>query len=381
MLTLLHSADWQIGKPFGRFDPEEAVLLAQARIDAVATLARLGVQHQVDAILVAGDVFDAQTVSDKTIRRLFGAMAGFEGPWVMIPGNHDAALAESVWTRAARMNALPANLILCTRSEVVLLNDVQLALLPAPLTQRHTFKDLSSWFDDAATPTGYYRVGLAHGSVEGILDEDIDSPNPIAADRAEQAHLDYLALGDWHGQKEITPRCWYSGTPEPDRFRQNESGSALLIELDAPGAQPRVTPLPTARYRWRQHHQELRIDSDVIQLRQWLGELDDKDVVDLSLAGSIDLAHHQQLDEMLSQAQGRARSLFIDRQTLRVTPSEAELESLSGQGYVGDVIQELREQQHAGNHAEDRQAAQDALVLLADMLQLEASSAEEVSSS
>ncbi len=47
-------------------------------------------------MLVAGEVFDTQGVTDKTIRRLFNAMAGFAGRWVLIPSNHDAALSESV---------------------------------------------------------------------------------------------------------------------------------------------------------------------------------------------------------------------------------------------------------------------------------------------
>jgi hypothetical protein len=33
------------------------------------------------------------------MRRLFLAMQGFTGPWCLLPGNHDAALSESVWTR------------------------------------------------------------------------------------------------------------------------------------------------------------------------------------------------------------------------------------------------------------------------------------------
>ncbi|MDQ3283140.1 MAG: aminotransferase class I and II [Acidobacteriota bacterium] len=47
-------------------------------------------------------------------------------------------------------------------------------------------------------------------------------------------------------------RTWYSGTPEPDRFRDNDAGHALLVELDAPGAQPRVQKLPVAAFAW--HH-------------------------------------------------------------------------------------------------------------------------------
>ena len=33
-------------------------------------LARLATEHRVDAVLVAGDVFDAQTVTERTLRRM-----------------------------------------------------------------------------------------------------------------------------------------------------------------------------------------------------------------------------------------------------------------------------------------------------------------------
>ena len=95
-LRLLHSADWQIGRIYSQFEPDDAAALFEARFLAVERLATLAIEHSVDAVLVAGDVFDAQTVSDKTIRRLFNAMQGYTGPWVLMPGNLDAALAESV---------------------------------------------------------------------------------------------------------------------------------------------------------------------------------------------------------------------------------------------------------------------------------------------
>ena len=100
MIKLLHTADWQIGKQYGQFDADEAALLAEARFAVVERLAQLAVAQGVDAVLVAGDVFDAQGVADKTVHRLFNCMSAFSGPWVLIPGNHDAGLAESVWTRA-----------------------------------------------------------------------------------------------------------------------------------------------------------------------------------------------------------------------------------------------------------------------------------------
>src|SRR5690606_8730201 len=99
-LRLLHTADWQIGRVFSQFEPDDAAALSEARFTSVERVAELATEHRADAVLVAGDVFDAKTVADKTIRRLFQSMRGFEGPWLLLPGNHDAALAESVWTRA-----------------------------------------------------------------------------------------------------------------------------------------------------------------------------------------------------------------------------------------------------------------------------------------
>ncbi len=226
MPRFLHTADWQIGRQYGRFEPEDAVALAEARFTAVERLARLAAEENVDAVLVAGDIFDAQALSERTLHRTFQALAGFSGPWIMIPGNHDAALAESVWTRAQRIGAMPGNVHLLLEPEVALFDEVGVAILPAPLTQRQTHRDLTAWFDEAETPYGLVRIGLAHGSVEGQLAEGIDASNPIAADRAASARLDYLALGDWHGLKQIDERTWYSGTPEQERFKDNGAGQA-----------------------------------------------------------------------------------------------------------------------------------------------------------
>ncbi|AVR87033.1 metallophosphoesterase family protein [Thauera aromatica] len=368
MPRFLHTADWQIGKLFGQFEPDEAALLAEARFVAVERLARLAQEHAVDAVLVAGDVFDAQTVADRTIHRLFNALAGFAGPWLLLPGNHDAALAESVWTRAARLRAIPPNVRVCREARPVLLEAAGIAVLPAPLTQRNTFNDLTEWFAGADTPPALVRVGLAHGSVQGILAEDIDAANPIAADRAASARLDYLALGDWHGTRRIDARCWYAGTPETDRFRANDSGQALLVELAAPGALPAVSVLATGRYRWQALSAELQVASDVDRLLAELAGFGADDVVQLEVGGRSDLAGHRRLTDAIGQARGRARSLVAELGALQLEPTVADLEGLAADGYLGEVIARLQAAQHGAEPAA-AQTARDALVLLAGLLE------------
>ena len=129
MTHFLHTADWQIGRQYGQFETDDAALLAEARFDVVARIAALAAERQVDAVLVAGDVFDTQAVSDRTIRRLFAALAAYAGPWVMIAGNHDAALADSVWSRAAQLGCIPPNVQVPLRTGVVDLAAQNLAVL------------------------------------------------------------------------------------------------------------------------------------------------------------------------------------------------------------------------------------------------------------
>lgn len=363
-MRFLHTSDWQIGKRFGQFEPDEAALLAEARFEAVERLARLASERRAEFVLVAGDVFDAQGVADKTIHRLFQAMTGFDGHWIVIPGNHDAGLTESVWTRAKRLGAIPDQVLVCLQPEPLLLEAAGAAILPAPLLQRHTHADSTDWFAAAATPPGLARIGLAHGCVQGILADDIDSPNPIAADRAAQAGLDYLALGDWHGTKPIDERTWYSGTPEPDRFKANGSGQALLVELEGPSALPRVSPIETARYRWRAETLTLHVPSDVERALHRMSEFGPADVVQLEFAGQTDLAGHRRLRAAIEHARGRTRALLADLAALRLEPTADDLDVLRADGYLGAALAELR----AALGAAEPELAREALVLLADFL-------------
>ncbi len=372
MVKLLHTADWQIGRVYSAFEPDDASAIAQARFEAVEKLATTAAEHQVDAVLVAGDVFDLQTVSDKTIRRLFQATERFKGPWVMIPGNHDAALAESVWSRAKRLGAVPDHIVCALSAEPVEIHP-GLVVLPAPLTQRHTASDLTEWFEHASTREGAVRVGIAHGSVQGVLIEDLDSPNPIAAGRAHSARLDYLALGDWHGTKQIDERTWYAGTPESDRFKGNFSGQALLVQIERPGALPQVQPLQIGKYRWQQHTPRLLSQSDVDQLIAWLQALSPSDVVQVTGSGACDLACHRQILDALEQAKARTRALLWDGSELRLEPTDEDIARLKADGFVGEALTELRQQQSVespatAEAAERDQVARDALLHLARIL-------------
>nr|WP_255616813.1 DNA repair exonuclease [Aurantimonas sp. VKM B-3413] len=341
----MHTADWQIGKPFGGFEPEARFRLRDERFNVVARIAALAAERSCDAVVVAGDAFDDNTVSDREINRTLEAMKGFGGPWVMLPGNHDAALSVSVWTRLSRLAERlgVTNLVVADRPETIFLCDGRLAILPAPLTRRHEGADLTGWFDEEATPPGAIRLGLAHGAVANRLPEAAESGNPIADDRAARARLDYLALGDWHGFVEIAEKTVYAGTPEPDRYPANEPGHVALVEIDGPGEAPRVERVRTARYDWRAL--AVRLDGDTGALTETLEAIErpGETLVKLTLSGALSLRDRVALDALIETWTARLFDLAVDDTGLFDEPDVEDLDAIDVSGFVRVAIERLRE--------------------------------------
>jgi DNA repair exonuclease SbcCD nuclease subunit len=364
-ISVIHTADWQIGKAFKNIPGDAGAMLREQRFQTIRHIAEVARDRAVDAVLVAGDMFDGNAVKDETIRRAIKAMDGFSGPWVLLPGNHDAALAESVWTRLVRCG-VPENLRLATSPEPMVLADGRTVILPAPLRRRQETVDLTEWFDAAERPADAVRIGLAHGSVANRLPEEAEAKNPIADDRADQARLDYLALGDWHGTRQIAPRTWYAGTPEPDRWKENDPGNVLLVKIEGPGTEPVVERIPVGHFYWRRLEASVHSPADVESLSaalRYSGIPADRLVVALRLEGAVDLAIRVALDDMLVQWRAQLRYLEVSDADLIARPSEDDLDRIDGGGFVRTAVDRLRARADDRGDA-DRQAARLALLIL-----------------
>ena len=353
----LHTADWQIGKPFGNVPGDAGAELRLQRIRTVQNIAKLARDRAVDAILVAGDAFDSNEVSDRTIARTLEALEPFSGVWVFLPGNHDAALAHSVWTRM-REAGLPQNVVIADQPIAIDEWNGAAVVLPAPLRRKREFVDQTEWFDSAITPEGCIRIGLAHGSVAGRLPGSADATNEIPEDRATRAHLDYLALGDWHGALKIAPRTWYSGTPESDRHKANDSGSVHLVEIARPGAPEQVETISVGHYFWLRRELEL-VDGSCNAALEALAALPydhRRCVVALDLIGTISLSERYRLECELKAWEARLHHLEIDDSRLIDEPTSDDLDAIDTVGFVRLAVERLRAKASDANGAEAEQA-------------------------
>src|SRR5687768_13179268 len=85
-MRILHTADWHVGKKLGRLDRREE---AEAVLDELVAVAD---DSNVDAVLVAGDLFDRAGPPLETMKLVLESLVRLaEGRRVVvIPGNHDS---------------------------------------------------------------------------------------------------------------------------------------------------------------------------------------------------------------------------------------------------------------------------------------------------
>lgn len=248
MFRFIHSSDLHLGKRFGNFSGDLPGRLREARHDVIARLAQHAREQNATTVLLAGDTFDTETPAPHVRRQAFAEMAHHAAiKWVILPGNHDCLQATQLW---ATLNAeVPDNVALAVEPAPIELA-TGVVLLPAPCTTRRPGRDLTEWMDGQATPDGTLRIGLAHGAIRSFSEEGA-AVEVIAPDRARRAGLDYLALGDWHGAVGVDQRTHYCGTPEPDRFKHDAPGTALLVSIAGSSIEPEIQALPTASFVWR----------------------------------------------------------------------------------------------------------------------------------
>ena len=342
MVTFIHTADWQLGKPFARVeDVEKRSRLKQERLDAVRRIGDVVRQTGADFVVVAGDLFDSAHPTKATVSAACDAIASIQVPVFVIPGNHDHGGPECVWEQrhfAGECRDRAPNLrILLDEVPVEIEHAV---LLPSPLHRRHSSSDPCTWISglDFGRFGDRPRIVIAHGSTvdfSGESDEEDTpgQPNFIDLTRLPTHELDYVALGDWHGFTQAGPKAWYSGSHETDRFPRSGqvTGHVACVRVGR-GTTPLVEPHPTGRTRWLVHDQTFSADTGPELLDATLNSLTGTSgpqqvLLKLAIDGSLGLAAHSRLDDMVSRWQARLLDMRLLRE-VGIAPSQEEIDML-----------------------------------------------------
>lgn len=349
-VTFLHTADWQIGKPFATVaDDAKRHQLCHERILAISRLGTVARETGASFILVAGDLFDSPHASKATVSAACAAIGGIGLPFIAIPGNHDHGGPGSIWEQEffrREQHQLAPNLTVITKPAPIVCEGISgtAVILPAPLLRRHEPGDPTAWLRDPAAagnfPPELPRIALAHGTVQGFDSQPHDeestttTPNFIDLARLPEDALDYIALGDWHGVKQTGPKAWYSGTPETDRFPRGEGnrpGHVLAVTASR-GKPPRVREIATGNFRWSEIPFHFSDDDGPARLQSLLeetiGTTAGGHLLRLTLTGSLGIAASSRLTTLLESWTARLLRLKLLDQ-VRTAPAAEEISALA----------------------------------------------------
>jgi DNA repair exonuclease SbcCD nuclease subunit len=375
MLRFLHSADWQLGKPYARVtDPDKRSQLRRERFSAIGRLGEVARQQGASFVVVAGDLFDTHQPTRTDVSAACSAIGAVGLPVLVIPGNHDHGGAGSCWQEAyfrEEAQQLAPNLTVLLEREPLELSSLGLpggVVLPCPLLRKAEPVDPTAWLRqlDFSAWSDQPRIVLAHGSVHGFGGDDagdIDDENPpVPTNRIDlsalpKGEIDYVALGDWHGLKQVSARAWYSGCHEMDRFPRAadyRSGQVLVVDMER-GRQPEVFDVRTGGIGWHQLSHRFNSDDDLDRLEQivrdLIGPRSMADLLLLELDGSLSLAAAARLQELLQRLEARLLRLKL-RDRTSVAPDASELRLLTeraGDPLVARVAQRLQQQLEQGD--------------------------------
>jgi len=345
-LKIIHTADWQLGKPFGRFPREVSGALSEARLDAIDRIAAVAADRGAAHVLAAGDVFDNVDPGDRIVMQALSRMERTNLTWWLMPGNHDHARPGGLWSRLRRL--APTRIRIVDTPEPVEMEDGAW-LLPAPLEHRKTTSDPTASMGDMATPAGALRIGMGHGSITEFGASG-ESANLIPPDRAHSAGLDYLALGDWHGFLAVGDRTAYSGTPETDRFGRDEPGACVAVDVRQ-GEVPAIERVATGRYRWLSRRWEVSTDEDLQrELVALRAEARSSDVLlSLKLSGVASLADRVAIvAELEDRLAHELRHLDVDAGGLVAKPTQDDVARIDVQGALAGAAATLQARANEG---------------------------------
>ncbi len=181
-------------------------------------------------VVLAGDTFESNQLGMAVLERASRLLAEADLPVVILPGNHDPALPDSVFVRGGFTRIANVSVLGVTHEEAVLFPALGLEIWG------HAHRDYFSMapLRGSRPRSTRWQVAMAHGHYEPpetranpLRPSWVFGDEEIAATDA-----DYLALGHWDRPTRVgngVVPAYYSGSPEL-------AGTVNLIRLTAAGA-------------------------------------------------------------------------------------------------------------------------------------------------
>ena len=240
-IRIVHTADNHIGLSFRQY-PAIREKLVEERFAALGRIVDFANERQAHFLVVAGDLFDKQAVSQTDIRKTAAILKRFSGMAVLVlAGNHDfyEGAENKLWQEFARASQDydAIHLLLDQGIHSFTCGEEKIHFYACPCPSMHSREPVTGWVKGTPKTSGEWHIGLAHGNVEGIgMDADQRYFNMTQQDLRD-AGLHTWLLGHIHVP---WPNPGFSGNPPffmpgihtPDSVKVKHGGHAWYLELE-----------------------------------------------------------------------------------------------------------------------------------------------------
>ena len=244
MVRILHAADFHLDSAFTGLSEQQARHRRQESRDMTRRMVEYANDHDVQLMLLSGDLFDSDNVYGQTAEELSAALAEFRGQVVIAPGNHDCYTAASPYARTL----WPENVHIFTTPYMTRMAFPQYGctVYGAAFTSPEVSE--SAALEGVAAGDEGIAIGLLHGEA-GAKDSRY---RPIPLPQIARSGLDYLALGHVHAcsgvQTAEGTAYAYPGCPEGRGFDELGDKGFLIGEVDKGSVKLRFIPFALRRY-------------------------------------------------------------------------------------------------------------------------------------
>lgn len=337
-MRLLVSADIHLGSPIrsaAMRNPELGDRLKQATRNAFIRTVDIAISEGVDALVLAGDIFDNDQPDLKTRAFLLAQLARVADaniPTVLIRGNHDALL-----DHYAQGDLGPMIHLLDKESPTVEIRGVLFHGLS--FDTAHVSK---SFLPDYPVPVaGQKNVGVMHTSLDGSPGHDPYAP---CSEKDLLAHgYDLWCLGHIHAPFEHTSGSVLAvmpGIPQPRHFGERTGGTVAIVELG--NNTPTIERYEVGKLTFEECSLDLSECSDVPEvLRELQRELQgvQHSEHDTALRLHVTTGHHttEELTSLVGEVLENIDRVFLDK--IKVIPPERQDNSKAD-----DLLRLMREE-------------------------------------
>ena len=244
MVRILHAADFHLDSAFTGLSEQCARQRRQESRDLPRRMVEYANDHDVQLMLLSGDLFDSGNVYGQTAEKLSAALAAFRGQVVIAPGNHDCYTAASPYARTL----WPENVHIFTAPHMTRMTFPQYGctVYGAAFTSPEVSE--SAALEGVAVGDEGVAIGLLHGEA-GVKDSRY---RPIPLRQIAASGLDYLALGHVHAYSGIQSAegtaYAYPGCPEGRGFDELGDKGFLVGQVDKGSVKLRFVPFALRRY-------------------------------------------------------------------------------------------------------------------------------------